>query len=65
LLFDACDPGSAVVSAKWERPSLYHLVSKEIIMIVGAEKRIKLIIKHLGTFVNIKSRMHEGIPSGN
>jgi len=34
-------------------------------MIVGAEKRIKLIIKHPGTFVNIKSRMHEGIPSGN
>jgi hypothetical protein len=34
-------------------------------MIVGAEKRIKLIIKHLGTFVNIKSKLQEGIPSGN
>jgi hypothetical protein len=38
LLFDACDAGSAVVSAGWERPSLYHIVSKEIIMIVGTEK---------------------------
>jgi hypothetical protein len=34
-------------------------------MIVGAGKRIRLIIKHLGTFVNIKSKMPEGIPSGN
>ncbi|MEK6744836.1 MAG: hypothetical protein AABZ15_14565 [Nitrospirota bacterium] len=54
-----------MVSAKWERPSLYPLVSKEIIMLVGVEKRTRLIIKHLGTFVNIKSRMQEGIPSGN
>ena len=41
LLFDACDAGSAVVSAGWERPSLYHIVSKEIIMIVGTEKVLR------------------------
>jgi hypothetical protein len=38
LLFDAYDAGSAVASAGWERPSLYHIVSKEIIMIVGTDK---------------------------
>jgi hypothetical protein len=43
----------------------YPLVSKEIILINAAGNRTKLIIKHLGTFVNIKSKIEKGKLSGN